>query len=396
MTLTFYRDVSSHGDVKQLEFIIALLQSNPEQVLLDGRFRLIDLARFLKSRFGLRDIPLTVSRSPAKDKETVSFEYLYRRLIHELGGDVRNFARPGENGATPTTLVGTLSGSFKADKAANESEFFYSQETTMDMVQVASILMIPYFVGLVKQIQEDDPPLSTDVSAFSKLNYSISGTSSSASMPVRTARKLLKATVDDVLRDQFPVDDNTGQPIITIDTVREVLMAVVGESENLDEALIEEMVEVATRNQSTMSILQSPFVVALTSDVVDNYHPMWDELLTTCYDDVTSMEVVSKEANNNGEIDDNAETNHSRRMTLEKLRSQRNIPQRPSKRQADTKSSMDPSDSQIQQLRRQKTAASVDSIADTQRRPYFTVLLWCVRVLVDARNVLCLSHTHVS
>jgi hypothetical protein len=76
---------------------------------------LIDLARCLKPWFGLGDIPLTVSRSPTKDKETVSFEYLYRRLIHEL-----------------TTLGGTLGGSFKADKAANESEFFYSQETTMD------------------------------------------------------------------------------------------------------------------------------------------------------------------------------------------------------------------------------------------------------------------------
>jgi hypothetical protein len=75
---------------------------------------LIDLARCLKPWFGLQDIPLTASRSPTKNKEN-RFVRIYRRLIHEL-----------------TTLVGTLGGSFKADNAANESEFFYSQETTMD------------------------------------------------------------------------------------------------------------------------------------------------------------------------------------------------------------------------------------------------------------------------
>jgi hypothetical protein len=362
MTLTFFRDVSSHGDVKQLEFIIALLQSNPADVLDDGRFRLIDLARFLKSRYGLRDIPIG---SPGKDKETVSFEFLYRSLIHELGGDVRNFARPADNDSDP--MVAPLSKSFKKGKAANESELFYSQEGTMDLAQVTSILMIPYFVGLVKKIQEDDSLPSGNADDPVPPDSFLSATSSSASIPARAAKKLLKTTVDGVLRDQFPVDGHTGQPVITVDTVREVLIAVVGETQNLDEALIEEMVEAATRNQSaSSSILRSPFVAALTSDVVDNYHPMWDELLTTCYDDVTSMEVVTKAASSIGETEDDAESSHRQPMTLARLRSHRNS----------TSSSTDPPGSRIQRLLRRKTASSVDSVADTQRRPYFTVVLW--------------------
>lgn len=201
MAVPFEHCVGSLADTKELEYLSALLQTELEDVRRDGTVHSRDIEVYLRSRHGL----------------SCSRNYIEERLIPELGGNLHG---PSE---------------------------------VMDLVQILSILLIPYF----RQLQQEDDDEHEEYK-----------------------NGLFQKVIQAILTDTWGKESSDELKRIDKTTMKEIL-EYYGELQIPDKVL-EELVEAA--GGDGVELNPETMLKALTSDV-QLYNLEWENSVSTHFRD---------------------------------------------------------------------------------------------------------------
>jgi len=281
MTITFERPIGAHRDIKELQYLSALHQTGnnlrPDATITDK-----DVVRFLLSRHGLK----------------ADLDFVKENLMPGLAGAL------GDNPAA-----------------------------VFDIVEIVSILLIPYLKKASASVDDDD-------NIFSKV--------------------LMMILKDSTASTDTPILDRAAMQNI-LETYGEF---------DVPPVVIDEMLLAAGALQEPTRLSAALLMRACTDDIA-KYNNDWDETATTHFDDVfqgttLDVEVIAVPSTNR-------KTGESKELDDEEVNK--------------SKSKFD----EGQQVKRVYTAASVDGIAENYSSKAFVAIVWFLVVMLYFSYVIHLN-----
>jgi len=134
MSLEFRRPVGANRDLKELEYISALQQTQPGDLRSDGSIRDVDISMFLSSRYGVNVTPAEVT------------ENLLPGLAGTHAEVLADFAKKKES---------------SNKKGGSDKEKEESAGGTIDLAELVSVLLMPALVKIASS-SKDRPAANND------------------------------------------------------------------------------------------------------------------------------------------------------------------------------------------------------------------------------------------